>query len=190
MTPNAKTERADGVVDEHDDGTVTLRFQRRLDHPIERVWEAITEPEQLAGWLAEAEIELVKGGSIELRWQNTMTREQVAEYDIKGFEDRDPEQGAVVKGTITRLDPPRLIEYDTDDHGLLQWELEERGGGTLLSFSSILEIPEHMRTQVLAGWHTHLEWLEDSLAGHPVDWGDWQIDQWAAHRERYAARLG
>jgi hypothetical protein len=51
-----------------------------------------------------------------------------------------------------------------------------------------LEIPEEMRSQVLAGWHTRLEWLEDALAGHPIDWDNWQIDQWAAHRDRYAAR--
>jgi uncharacterized protein YndB with AHSA1/START domain len=190
MSPNSETATADGTVEKHDDGKVTLRFKRHLDHSVERVWAALTEPDELEGWLAKADLELVEGGRIELLWQNKMTREMVEEYDIKGFEDRDPEEDMVVKGTITRLDPPRLIEYETDVHGLLHWELEEQDGGCLLSFSSTVEIPEEMRTQVLAGWHTHLDWLEDSLAGHPIDWSDWKIDRWAAHRERYASKLG
>jgi uncharacterized protein YndB with AHSA1/START domain len=193
MTPNSKTERTDGVVEHHEDGLVTLRFQRRLDHPVDRVWAALTEPDELAGWLAEADLELVEGGSIELRWRNELTRELVEEYDIKGFEGRDPEQGSVARGRITRLDPPRMIEYDTDAHGVMRWELEVDDGGCLLSFSSTVEIPEEMRTQVLAGWHSHLDWLEDALAGHPIDWSSWQVDQidhWAAHRERYEAQLG
>jgi uncharacterized protein YndB with AHSA1/START domain len=32
------------------DGRPALRFERRLNHPIERVWRAITEPAELARW--------------------------------------------------------------------------------------------------------------------------------------------
>src|SRR6202034_553899 len=32
------------------DGRWTLRFTRRLAHPREKVWRAVTEPEQLAVW--------------------------------------------------------------------------------------------------------------------------------------------
>ncbi|PZG03110.1 SRPBCC domain-containing protein, partial [Nonomuraea aridisoli] len=34
----------------HPDGRTTLRLQRRLPHPPEKVWRAITEPEHLAAW--------------------------------------------------------------------------------------------------------------------------------------------
>lgn len=37
-----------------DDGP-TLRFERRLPHPAERVWRAITEPTELAGWFPPGE---------------------------------------------------------------------------------------------------------------------------------------
>jgi len=37
------------------DGRPALRFERRLDHSIERVWRAVTEPAELARWfVAEA----------------------------------------------------------------------------------------------------------------------------------------
>ena len=32
-----------------------LRFERRLDHSPERVWRAITEPEELAHWFPPGE---------------------------------------------------------------------------------------------------------------------------------------
>jgi uncharacterized protein YndB with AHSA1/START domain len=41
---------ADGEVDTCSDVTVVLRFHRHLTHPPERVWAALTEPEQIAAW--------------------------------------------------------------------------------------------------------------------------------------------
>ena len=32
------------------DDTPTLSFERRLSHPVDRVWEAITEPDELQHW--------------------------------------------------------------------------------------------------------------------------------------------
>lgn len=100
----------DGTLETHG-GRQVLRFERRLGHPIEKVWAALTEPAELIGWLAEAEVELEEGGRVVLRWQNT---------DEEG-------NRAVMHATITRLDPPRLIEYEGDVHGLLRWELREEG---------------------------------------------------------------
>jgi uncharacterized protein YndB with AHSA1/START domain len=178
---------ADGSV-ELADGKHVLRFERRLAHPIERVWAALTEPDELAGWLAEAELDLVEGGSIELRWQNEISDEDAARYGVDLPDDRS--ELPVMHGTVTRLDPPRLIEYDTDLHGLLRWELREDGPGCVLSFTSTLpRLEDHLVVQTLAGWHFHLDVLEDALAGHPADWQNWSIEPWAEHRDRYAARL-
>src|SRR5205085_289579 len=47
------------------DGRPMLRFERRLEHPPERVWRAITEPEELAHWFpAQVEIDLRPGGAM------------------------------------------------------------------------------------------------------------------------------
>jgi hypothetical protein len=37
------------------EGLSVLRFERRLDHSIERVWRAITEPEDLDHWFPQSE---------------------------------------------------------------------------------------------------------------------------------------
>ena len=41
-------------------------FHRHYAKPIEKVWAALTTPERLADWLADAEIELRLGGRIQL----------------------------------------------------------------------------------------------------------------------------
>jgi uncharacterized protein YndB with AHSA1/START domain len=159
------------------DGRYELRFERRLDHPVRKVWAALTESERLAEWLAEADLELVEGGRVELCWQNT---------DEHG-------NRAVARGRITRLEPPRLLEIDTDIHGLLRWELREDGDGCLLTFTNATPAPEDMLAIVLAGWHIHLDHLAHSLVGHPVNWPTWagdHLEHWKELRNWYAEELG
>ncbi len=153
-----------------------LRFERRLSHPIGRVWAALTDPGEIVGWLAQADIDLREGGAVELRWLNT---------DDEGNQ-------AVMHGTITRLEPPRLLEYDGDIHGLLRWELREDGDGTVLEFTNITPAPDEFLLKVLAGWHVHLEHLEDALEGRPVDWATWNDGaprrRWQELHDLYAAQ--
>jgi uncharacterized protein YndB with AHSA1/START domain len=156
------------------DGEHVLRFERRLSHPIDRVWAALTQPAGLVGWLAEADVDLREGGRIELRWLN---------HDDAG-------NSAVARGTVTALDPPRLLEYDTDIHGRLRWELRPDDDGCLLVFTVTTPAPDEYLALVMAGWHIHLEHLADALDGRPVDWPRWDAEhrpEWQAHHDRYAA---
>jgi uncharacterized protein YndB with AHSA1/START domain len=173
MTPTTQPE---GTL-ETGDGRDVVRFERHLEHPIEKVWRALTEPDELIAWLGEAELDLVEGGQIVLRWQNT---------DGQG-------NRAILHGTITELDPPHVIEYDSDIHGVLRWELRKAGDGCVLTFSSRLSLPEDYRTKVLAGWHLHLDFLEEALSGGAVDWSRWDdehLPRWEVHHDRYTAALG
>ena len=76
---------------------------------------------------------------------------------------------AVMDATITELDPPRVLEMSGDMHGVLRFELEPDGEGTVLTFTSTLELPDEFRTQVLAGWHYHLDALAGGLQGRRAD---------------------
>jgi uncharacterized protein YndB with AHSA1/START domain len=142
---------------EHRGDQQVIRFERRLDHPVERVWRAVTEPDELARWLALAELELREGGRVVLTWQNT---------DDEG-------NTAVASGTVSALDPPRLIEFDTDIHGRLRWELEPDGDGTVLRFTAEAQLPDDFQLEVLSGWHIHLDHLEEVLDGGTIDWPNW-----------------
>jgi uncharacterized protein YndB with AHSA1/START domain len=130
---------------------------------------------ELAKWLALADVDLVEGGEVVFTWQNT---------DDEG-------NTAVARGTVSALEPPRLVEFDTDIHGRLRWELEPDGEGTLLSFTAEVDLPAEYELEVLAGWHIHLDHLEEVLDGGTIDWPNWSTEHrpdWDRIRDRYAAR--
>jgi uncharacterized protein YndB with AHSA1/START domain len=160
-----------------DDGRHRLVFQRELNHPIDRVWAAITEPEEIEAWLARAEVDLATGGRVALTWLNT-------DEEGKRYEAAD------ATGTITRLEPPRLIEYDTDVHGRLTWELRPEGDRTHLTFTVVIAMPDEHVPDNQAGWHVHLDFLDDWLDdGARVDWPNWPRERWQVHKDRYAASM-
>jgi uncharacterized protein YndB with AHSA1/START domain len=162
-----------GTIQTRDDGTRVLRFERRLTHPIDRVWAALTEPHQIEGWLARSELDLAVGGRVRLEWLNT---------------DQDGNQ-AIAVGTISRLEPPRTIELDTDIHGRLLWELRPDADGTLLTLTVTAQLPDENVAMVCAGWHVHIDFLEDVLEGIRVDWPNWPRERWAVHNARYEGEL-
>ncbi len=159
---------ADGVLEPATGGRVVLRFRRKIAHPPERVWAALTEPAELIGWWGAAEVDLAEGGRFVLRWLNT---------DDQG-------NRAEMHATITALDPPRLLETSGDLHGVLRWELRPDGGGTLLSFSSTAPLPEEYRALVLAGWHWHLDSLASFIGGTPANLV--ALPGWDRIHQRYA----
>jgi len=158
----------DGALETRD-GKSILRFERRYAHPIDRVWRALTEPDELIGWLAAAEVDL-GGGRVVLRWQN--------------------DGGPTMECKITELAPPTLLEYEGEPHGRLRWELRPDGDGTLLTFTATSFYPDDQVSLVLAGWHWHLDALADFLAGTPADFARLPDEKFEAIHRSYLARLG
>jgi uncharacterized protein YndB with AHSA1/START domain len=194
MTARATPKQGDLGTVEKLEGRHVLRFERRLGHPVEKVWSALTEPEQLRGWLAAAEeLELTEGCPVVLRWLNTSTKHEWEKYGVILPDDFDPEAEEIVRGTVAAVEPLRLLEFDTDRHGILRWELREDGDGCALTFTNVRpeEFPDEMAAQTLAGWHSHLDLLSDALDGHPVvDWSRVSLNEWAQLRDHYAEALG
>jgi uncharacterized protein YndB with AHSA1/START domain len=168
---------SDGTVRTIDDGRQELRFERGLDHPVERVCAALTEPEQMVGWWAEAELDLRVGGSVVLRWLNS---------DDEGNQ-------AVLHGAITEFDGPRVFEIEGEPHGVLRFELCPEDDRSVLIFTNLVSVPDEVVPMVLAGWHIHLDHLAGLLAGQPVDWERWDEQHrpaWQELHERYVAGSG
>ena len=94
----------DGKLVELDDDKVGVRFERRLAHPPERVWRAITDPEELATWFPDTiEGEFAPG----------------TEVTFPKFAD----MGLPATGSVTEFDPPRLLAF-TWGTSTLRFELE------------------------------------------------------------------
>ncbi len=172
MMTNEATTLAEGVLETAGDKQI-LRYQRHLAHPIERVWAVLTEPAALLDWWGVAEIDLVEGGQFILRWLNT---------DDQG-------NGVTMQATITQLRPPYLLETTGTPHGTLRWELRPNATGTLLSFSSVLELPDEYRAMVLAGWHYHLDAFAAALDQQTTDLVNLPNERWETLYRQYLAQL-
>jgi uncharacterized protein YndB with AHSA1/START domain len=119
-----------------------LRFTRRLAHPPEKVWRALTEPEHLRAWFPQR----IEGG-----WEPGATLEFVSEG-----------QGSF-EGQVVAVDPPRTLEFTwgTDS---LRFELEADGDGTVFTLIDTFD-DLGKAARDAAGWHECLDDLETELAG-------------------------
>lgn len=171
MTTPSESAVLDGMLQTRDAGHQVISFDRRLEHPVAAVWPQLVRPELLAGWLAAADpLEPAEGGAVVLSWLNT---------------------DSVATGTVSAFDPPTLVEYDTDLHGRIRFELQDEGGGTALAFSATLPAPIGEPASLLAGWHLHLDFLEQALRGRAVDWPHWDAEgRWQRLHDAYAAQWG
>ena len=106
-----------------EDERLGLRFVRVYPHPVERVWRALTESDQLRFWLpCDIVGERRSGGSIRLPfWPG-----HVEKYAID-----EP----VLTGEITVWEPPRRFCWTWGDD-LLLWELAVVTDGTELTFTT------------------------------------------------------
>lgn len=138
-------------------GVHVLGYERSFEHPVERVWAAVTDPELMGDWLAEAEVDLQEGGTVELRWLDT---------DSEG-------RHTVATGRITALVPQRLVEYTVSVHGVLRFELRPEDGGTRLNFTCEMPGSDSYLRERLAGWHMHLDLLADALGGGTARRAHW-----------------
>jgi len=145
--------------------TYELVFERRIAKPIEKVWAALTVPERIADWLANAEVDLRLGGRFALHWTDTEEEHRMA-------------------GAIVELDPPRLIAWtwphEQHPHSVVRWELAPDGDGCVLKLTQT-QLTKPPLLDVAAGWHTHLECLPGGAASVTTPW--------KAEREREIVKL-
>ena len=120
------------------DGRPALRFERRLNHPIDRVWRAVTEPAELARWFVA-----------EVPW----TPVAGEEFEAGGE-----------SGSITTLEPPRLIAW-TWGIERYSFELTADGDGCVLVFTHVFNPELGPSWQHAAGWETYFNRLDAHLAG-------------------------
>jgi uncharacterized protein YndB with AHSA1/START domain len=127
----------------HDiDGHPVLRFERRLRHPVTRVWRALTDPAELSTWFPwQVELDAHVGGKMSFTHP-------------KGI-------ASAPDAVITELDPPHVFAYDWNGEHL-RWELTEDGEHSVLVFThAFRERPG--AAKFAAGWHVTLDTLDALL---------------------------
>jgi uncharacterized protein YndB with AHSA1/START domain len=154
-----------------------LRMERRLGHPPEKVWRALTDPAHLNQWypFQATELELRVGGRVRF----------------------DDGAGATVEGVVTELDAPRVFAFRQDagavlqreGDNLLRFELRPDGEGCLLVFTHTFHDRPHAAANA-AGWHACFDALEMVVAGRPVAMPDSFVGRHEAYVEAFGLNRG
>lgn len=136
------------------DASATVRFERIIDAAIDRVWRALTDVEELGGWLAHTEMELRRGGPVSI----------------------DFGEGGHVTGEVLVADGPNTLEYTwnfaDESKSVVRFELAAQGAQTRLVLEHRL-LPPDQAVGYGAGWHAHLDMLTAQITGGaPVDWDE------------------
>jgi uncharacterized protein YndB with AHSA1/START domain len=140
----------------------TVRIERLLPGPIERLWRYLTEGELRGTWFAAGEFDLRPGGAVSLVFDHanlSHEKEPPPKYAA--------ESKAVMQGTITRIDAPRLLAYSWrmgEEDSEVTFELAPRGNQVLLVVTHRRLDTRELKVSVAAGWDAHLAILEDRLA--------------------------
>lgn len=155
------------------DGQPVVRFERTFPDPVGAVWEAISDPAQLAEWFpTTVEFERLEPG---------------APIDFRFAQDAYPP----MTGTFVEVQPLRRLSFTWGDDRLT-FELSARDGGAScrLAFSVALDGADKAARDS-AGWEQCLNLLAEVAAGRapqrsaPGDTGD----AWREYYEEYQ-RLG
>ena len=152
----------------------TITFTRRVGHPPEEVWSAITDPEELKGWyMTRATITGGRDGSIDFV-SGRRSSTSPAEY--------------------SRWDPPRLFEHEwkvaprpelpSGEDSIVRWELARDGHETLMTFT-FRRLTRGTAMGFAPGMHAFLDRLEAQLDGKSVP--EW-LSRVAELRRHYARR--
>ena len=157
----------------------TLKIQRILPGPIERVWNYFTKSELRRQWLAAGEMEMEAGAPFELVWRND-------ELENAGERPEGFDEEHRMASRITELDPPRRLSFEWGRSGGVTVELEEQGDRVLLTLTHHRLPDRETMIKVAAGWHAHLDVLAAKANGEAPP-GFW--DNWLRLREEYGRRL-
>ena len=158
----------------------TLKIERVLPGPIERIWAYLTESDMRKKWFASGEMRLEPGASFELVWRNDDLSD-VAGQRPPGFPEEHRKTCRIVE-----VDAPRKLVFIFAEHGEVTFALEPMGKQVLLTLIH-RRIPDRSTTLgVSAGWHAHLDVLVARASGTKPG-SFW--DNWSRLKKEYEQRL-
>lgn len=144
----------------------TVRFERLLSGPIERVWQYLTDSDLRGKWLAAGEMDPRVGGAVELTFDNS---------HLAGKYEAPPERFKKYAGVhksqhiVKRFEPPHLLVFTwgagiDGEPSEVEIALSPRGDKVLLELTHRRLGNRDAAVSVSGGWHVHLGLLAELLA--------------------------
>jgi len=119
----------------------TLRIQRLLPGPIERIWAYLTDSDLRSKWLAAGAMEMKVGAPVELVWRNDELNDPPAKRP-EGF----PEEHRM-QSRITELDPLRKLSITWNNSG------DPSLAGKVNWIDAVVKLSPAETTRLLAEYH-------------------------------------
>lgn len=142
----------------------TVRLERVLPGPIERVWQYVVDPDKRRLWLTGGAIDLQVGGRVDMIMNNARLSQP---GDLPPPKYAELAGESHIRGTVTAYEPPHLFgyrwEYESGEPSEVTFELEQRGDKVALILTHARAATRGDLVAVSAGWHTFLEILEAHL---------------------------
>ena len=147
----------------------TVRIQRLLPGPIERIWAYLTDGELRRQWLAAGVMGTQAGAPMELVWRNDELTDPPGRRP-EGFGEEHRMQGRVLE-----FDPPRRLAFTWNDGGIVAFDLEPMGEKVMLTINHEGISDRNNMLLIGAGWHMHLNVLEARAGGRETEpfWDGW-----------------
>jgi len=162
----------------------TIRLERLLDAPPEKVWRYLTEADLRRQWFMGG-TDARPDGQFELLNDHDNLSDEDAPYP----DDYAPYKGRTWPETVLRFDPPRLLEttFQSGKNGVVTYELRAEGGRTRLTVThSGITSPTGFQ-DFGGGWNSHMIVLQERLAGRSVR-NFWELHR--RSRDAVAKALG
>ncbi|MCA0433477.1 MAG: SRPBCC family protein [Proteobacteria bacterium] len=173
---DAATLDAYGVLTE----PTTLRIERLLPGPVERIWSYLTDSDLRRKWLASGVMEPKAGSSFEFVWRND-------ELGIAAGKRPEgmPEENRM-KCLILAFEAPRKLVFTFGEKAEVTWDLTPRGRDVLFTITHRRITDRNVLLSVSAGWHAHVDVLVAITEGKSAQpfW-----DSWSGLRKEYDQRL-
>ena len=153
-----------GVLEQAGNERWRLRFTRRLAHPPDKVWRAVTEPEHLAAWFPQR---------IVGEWRVGARLQFVSDF-------------GTFDGEVLAFEPPRILEFRWGTDTIRLEIAPDARGSRLTLVDTIDELGKAARDA--AGWHECLDNLEVDLGGQQPTWRPGE--RWQAVHPSYVEQFG
>ena len=137
----------------------TLKIERLLPGPIERVWDYLTDSDLRRQWLASGVMTPEAGSTFELTWRNDELANPPPEPrpDTPGHHTQ--------QSRMLAFEPPHRLAYHWINVGDIEFTLAEDGKDVRLTLIH-RRIPDRSTLLgVSSGWHVHLDFLAARLNG-------------------------
>jgi uncharacterized protein YndB with AHSA1/START domain len=142
-------------------------MERHVNHPIQKVWKAISTGEHISNWWSKADFKPEPGYTYTLQW------------------DPRPDWDGKLWGTVLEAEEPYKLVYTFYTRKMgnnppmtVTWELKEQGDGTLITlihdgFDKLTEDMENQWLSVNGGWNLYTSHLVEFLDQTAVEATKW-----------------